>query len=321
MGRDLLIDKFKGLAIILVVWGHCMQFCTKYDVMNNRLVEMIYIFHMPFFMAISGYLYYFSINRKSLKELVEARVKQLLIPFLIWSFLFLLVFRWEVSHSLVNWIKNYVYNLPFFFWFIWSLLICSFCTLIINKFLKDSLLAYILIFLFILLLPNGLGFYYTKFMVPYFFAGYLIHKHQLKTSNIIFFSSLIVFLVLWYFWKNDYYIYTSAMALKLNDLKGIYADCYRYLAGFTGIIVSVTLIKKLPDLKMFEILGRNTLPIYFISSFLNSYLYLLRLPYQQFLYSFVYTPIVTAIVIAFCIGISVLINKNKTVNQYLLGGR
>ncbi|RYE18259.1 MAG: DUF1624 domain-containing protein, partial [Sphingobacteriaceae bacterium] len=78
MNRDLLIDKFKGLAIILVVWGHCMQFCTKYDVMNNKLIEIIYTFHMPFFMAISGYLYYFSVNRKSLKELVKARIKQLL---------------------------------------------------------------------------------------------------------------------------------------------------------------------------------------------------------------------------------------------------
>lgn len=316
-----MIDKFKGLAIILVVWGHCMQFCTKNDVLNNKLYEMIYTFHMPFFMAISGYLYYFSINKRSLKELIEARIKQLLIPFLIWSFLYLLVFRWEVSHSLVEWIKNYIYNLPFFFWFIWSLLLSSLSVMVINKLFKDSLIAYLILFILILLLPNGLGFYYTKYMIPYFFAGYLVHKYQLKTNNIIFVFSLIVFLVLWYFWKNEYYIYTTEMALKPNDLKGIYDDCYRYVAGFTGIIVSITLIKKLPNLKLFETLGRNTLPIYFISSFLNSYLYLFRLPYQHFLYSFVYTPFITVIVIAFCMGISMLIDKNKTINQYLLGGR
>lgn len=321
MIRNLLIDKYKGLAIILVVWGHCMQFCTKNDVLNNKIVEMIYTFHMPFFMAISGYLYYFSINKRNLKDLIKARIKQLLIPFLIWSFLYLLVFRWQVSHNLVEWIKNYIYNLPFFFWFIWSLLICSFCTAIINKVFKDSFFAYFLIFFIILLLPNGLGFYYTKFMIPYFFAGYLVHKYQLKTNKIIFLISFLVLMLMWYFWKNEYYIYITTMATRLNDVAGMYDDVYRYIAGFAGILVFVMLIKKLPNLKVFEVLGRNTLPIYFISCFLNSYLYLFRLPYQHYLYSFVYTPIVTAIVIAFCLGISVLFGKNKTLNQYFLGGR
>lgn len=321
MSRILLIDKFKGLAIILVVWGHCMQFCTSYNVLQNKLIEVIYGFHMPFFMAISGYLYYFSINKRNLKALIIVRIKQLLIPFLIWSFLFLLANRWDVSHSLVEWIKNYIYNLPFFFWFIWSLLICSFCTIIINKLFKDSLPAYFLTFFLILLLPNGLGFYYIKFMIPYFFAGYLVHKYHLKTNRVIFVFSLVIFSVLCYFWKNDYYIYTTQMAVKLSDFKGITANCYRYIAGFTGILVFITLIKKLPDLKIFGILGKNTMPIYFVSSFLNSYLYFLKIPYQAFFYNFIYTPFITAVVIAFCIGLAILINKSKTVNQYLLGGR
>ncbi|RYX78140.1 hypothetical protein EON71_01340 [bacterium] len=158
-------------------------------------------------------------------------------------------------------------------------------------------------------------------MIPYFFAGYLVHKYHLKTNTFIFSVSFLLLMLMWYFWKNEYYIYTTTMATKLKDVKGIYDDVYRYIAGFAGVLVFVTLIKKLPDLKLFEILGRNTLPIYFISTILNFYLYQLRLPYYPVLYSFVYTPLVTTFLSAFCIGIGWLVGKNKTVNQYLLGGR
>lgn len=276
---------------------------------------------MPFFMAVSGYLYFQSVNRRSLKGLIQSRIKQLLIPFLIWSFLYLIVYRWQFSHTVVQWIKNYIYNLPFFFWFIWSLLIASFCVIIINKLFKDSLIAYFIFFAFILMLPNGLGFYYTKYMVPYFFAGYLVHKYHLKTNNIIFISALILFMLMWYFWKNEYYIYTTTMVTKLNDIKGIIDDSYRYIAGFAGILVFITVVKKLPDLKIFEVLGKNTLGIYLISCFLNSYLYLLGFNYNPFFYNFVYTPFLTVIMIAFCVGLSTLINKNTVLNQLLLGGR
>lgn len=321
MKRNLFIDKLKGLAIILVVLGHCLQFCSKFDILNTKLFELIYTFHMPFFMAVSGYLYYQSVNRRSFKDLIISRINQLLIPFLIWSFFYLIVFRWGVSHTPVQWIKNYIYNLPFFFWFIWSLLISSFSAIVINKFLKDSLTAYFILFIIILLLPNGLGFFYTKYMVPYFFAGYFVHKYGLKTSNFIFILSSIVFVLMWYFWKNEYYIYTTTMVTKLSDVKGMFDDSYRYIAGFLGILVFITLIEKLPDFKVFETLGRYTLGIYFISSFLNPYLYLLGLHYDPFWYSFIYTPFLTIIIVAFCVGLSLLIHKNKILNQYLLGGR
>lgn len=321
MIRNLFIDKLKGSAIILVVWGHCLQFCAKYDILNTKLFELIYAFHMPFFMAVSGYLYYLSINRRSFKDLIISRIKQLLIPFLIWSLFFLIVFRWDVSHTIMQWIKNYIYNLPLFFWFIWSLLIASILTIIINKFLKDSLIAYFLVFLLVVSLPNGLGFYYTKFMLPYFFTGYLVHKHGLKTNTIILVFTFILFGAALYFWKAEYYIYTTLMATKLMDFQGICDDCYRYIAGFAGITVFLVVVEKLPNLKIFEVLGKYTLSIYFISSFLNSYLYLLGLHYDPFLYNFIYTPFVAFIIIAFCVGLSMLINKSKVLNQYLLGGR
>lgn len=48
-------DFLKGWLILLVVLGHAIQNTLGIDCDNNHLWNMIYSFHMPAFMAISGY--------------------------------------------------------------------------------------------------------------------------------------------------------------------------------------------------------------------------------------------------------------------------
>lgn len=47
--RESWIDVLKGIGIILVVIGHTS--------MENPLVKWIYVFHMPLFFALSGYMF------------------------------------------------------------------------------------------------------------------------------------------------------------------------------------------------------------------------------------------------------------------------
>lgn len=49
-------DSLKGLLILLVVLGHAIQITLGAECDNNHLWNLIYSFHMPAFMAISGYL-------------------------------------------------------------------------------------------------------------------------------------------------------------------------------------------------------------------------------------------------------------------------
>lgn len=46
------IDRLKGMAILLVVIGHLMAFCTGGE--RNPIYEVICSFHMPLFMFLSG---------------------------------------------------------------------------------------------------------------------------------------------------------------------------------------------------------------------------------------------------------------------------
>lgn len=50
--RNIVLDTAKGVAIILVILGHCYSFSE-----SNYVLYWIYGFHMPFFLLVSGMLY------------------------------------------------------------------------------------------------------------------------------------------------------------------------------------------------------------------------------------------------------------------------
>ena len=51
-------DALKGLLMILVIIGHAIQTVEQEACETNHLWNIIYSFHMPAFMAVSGWLAY-----------------------------------------------------------------------------------------------------------------------------------------------------------------------------------------------------------------------------------------------------------------------
>lgn len=80
------IDTAKGLAIILVVMGHILQFDLLGE-SRNTVFNFIYGFHMPVFMALSGFVVGISPNipKRGLKKTLLRRIQQLAIPFFVWG--------------------------------------------------------------------------------------------------------------------------------------------------------------------------------------------------------------------------------------------
>ena len=56
MARDYRIDTLKGLLIILVILGHVITTFDNQNVVNHAVMGLVYSFHMPLFILISGYL-------------------------------------------------------------------------------------------------------------------------------------------------------------------------------------------------------------------------------------------------------------------------
>lgn len=76
MSRIESLDNAKGIGIILVVIGHCVDVFSAVSLSISS-------FHMPLFFMLSGYL--FNDNILSLKDLIWKRTKQLMVPFIVFS--------------------------------------------------------------------------------------------------------------------------------------------------------------------------------------------------------------------------------------------
>ena len=78
----LYINIVKGVAIFLMLWGHCIQYCAlnDFDFFENPVFKFIYSFHMPLFMLISGYLFAFSCKKRELRTLLIHRTQGMLQP-------------------------------------------------------------------------------------------------------------------------------------------------------------------------------------------------------------------------------------------------
>ena len=94
MKRNKNIDILKGVLIILVVVGHCIQYGNGSQYINNlsffdnKIFKIIYSFHMPLFMLISGYLFYYSVSKRDSQYIIKSKIERLIIPSFIWPILY-----------------------------------------------------------------------------------------------------------------------------------------------------------------------------------------------------------------------------------------
>lgn len=81
-GRDVGLDVIKAFATLLVLVGHVIQY-TNVDFDRSLFFKIIYSFHMPLFMFISGYL----TPKITGDGFLLFKFRQLVVPFVLWSVL------------------------------------------------------------------------------------------------------------------------------------------------------------------------------------------------------------------------------------------
>ncbi|MCX5493774.1 acyltransferase [Kaistia dalseonensis] len=85
--RLLDIERGKGLGIMLVVYGHLLMYGTLGEQLWYAASKSaVYLFHMPFFMYLSGFIYFYTAGHKRFgsgyPQYVARRADRLLVPFL-----------------------------------------------------------------------------------------------------------------------------------------------------------------------------------------------------------------------------------------------
>lgn len=92
--RDNSFDLLKGFLIILVVLGHAVHFANRSTGMNvwvNPVFNIIYTFHMPLFIFVSGYFFPSSLKR-NFKEVTINKFCRLLLPAIVYSICMILFY-------------------------------------------------------------------------------------------------------------------------------------------------------------------------------------------------------------------------------------
>lgn len=331
MLRDKKIDILKGIAIILVVIGHTIQF-TKGPVyggggfFNNPLFSLIYTFHMPLFMLVSGYLFYESLNKYSMRELILKKFKSMIIPILCWnlSFKLLLFILGKSTFDL----GNLIFGTLSSYWFLWAVFYCSIGLLIGRNIFGDSIIFHIIVMIVLLITPNILGKDLYGFMYPYFIVGYSAKKHDFNIEKVNFWTVLIPFTVLLVFWDKEKYIYTTGLSLMQGDTPVITLgiDIYRWGIGALGSLIIIKLIDILNKNKKINLstliyLGENTLGIYLINPYIN--IILSRLTIFENFNDLSYTlicVILSIVLIFFSLLIIKVLKINILLNTLFLGG-
>jgi fucose 4-O-acetylase-like acetyltransferase len=214
--RLLYVDLMKGITIFLVVMGHLIQVNTI-ESAYHPIFSIIYSFHMPLFMFISGYIGQKSFTLKSFNDVKIQMFKKgiaLILPYFAWSFLvenffFANKLPQHLDIQFVGLWENWNH-----LWFLWYLfVIYVFYTLhqiIVGLwFQKQNLLLDILVFGFIISMLFLLKYLNVYFPIDidsfvlyfiFFFGGTIVSSYpaisNLMLNKYIFFIALLGFLIL-----------------------------------------------------------------------------------------------------------------------------
>ena len=300
-----LLDRLKGVAGILTLFGHVIimgngEVFRETDLyFNDKVFQLIYSFHMPLFMLISGFLFGRSVrlyDRKKTAEQIFNKAKKLIVPLLLFSVLDLIlsISNWISAGIQIN-IKIVVLQYLILFvterWFLWSVFWCFLFSVLWKNLLKENPFVLAALFLIMFAVPDGLNLGAYKYMLPYFIIGnklfevYYDEGMRKRAEKLLspgaFIAFALLFAALLSHYNGGMTVYISGYKLiGKNILNQLYIDSYRFLIGLSGSVVMTYLIyflsktgvmKKAPDI--LSHVGKSSMGIYLLSQYTVVYIF------------------------------------------------
>jgi len=329
--RLLYIDRLKGIAIILVVCGHFIQYNVA-DFKHNDLYSFIYSFHMPLFMFISGYVAQKTTSIKIFENYAGFLGKKalgLLLPFFAWP---LVVDRFflvkEADFSFFETTTRLITSPQGGLWYLWFLFFLVLLHSVFlyfstrfnykNNLIFDAVIVSVMLgFLFSIKLLHVVN-YIDSFILYYlfFYLGIIISKYDFFTRYILhkntFTTSLLIFCLLVGKYEFDNQSSTN-LGLKLVIAVAAIVSLYH----MTRVFQFNQLIEK-----FVQFCGQNSIVIYtthFTVIHLFADQYLLR--DLNFLLLLIVTLTFSLIVIGFCFVVLKIVALSPFFNLVLYGNQ
>ena len=308
------IDKLKGLAMLLVVWGNTMYFCI-YDEQPpfNALFNIICTFHVPLFFFLSGFV----VNRLPTPRTFSQKACRFLRPMLVVGFANALLF---------DGVDIFLFNGGHFgYWYLLSLTIFYLLLLPFRltvgrngmRWLAVDVLIAATIWIVLLIavrLPDNTvkdalntwsNFYYW----PFFIVGFIGRKYSL---NRFFEEKPWLGIVL----LSVYVVLIATHFNRLDNLS-LYTE---FTIAFIAILALLSLFQPSSHCNTFvdrqlKLIGNNTLQVYVYHYFLIRIISLHFLRQQSLVLEVPVTVVLTFAIAYFSIGIGLFVKKNWGILQ------
>lgn len=260
--RNLAFDQAKGVLIILVIVGHVVLG----DMSETPLRKIIYFFHMPLFLAITGYFIKKQLLKYSTKDIILKYRNRMLIPFMV-AFVFYNVLS-SYDEGVIGVLKSFINPYPYYhLWYIPAILIFVFYLKLFSYLLDKGFKN---LFVFLLFIYFSLTLYFETYLqwglydnvfykilgdkrfyyfFSYFTFGFFLaqYKHQLVYNVKYFLIAIGVGLLLFNLAIFDYVVGFGKVLTNL---------------GLIGLVIYTCEYQKIPSSKILAKIGVVSLPIY-----------------------------------------------------------
>lgn len=260
--RDCYFDNSKYLLILFVVLGHAIEPLIKSSSLIFTAYSILYLFHMPSFIFITGY---FMRRTKNINKTVIKYAK----IYIVVQTIYFIVIKYFMNYNSIK----LIYSVPYWtYWYLFALI--SWYT--IFPYLKDIKgFIFISIILGILIgYDTAFGSFLSTsrimFFMPFFAFGYYGKKEwllYLKNSKLKYLILFFCICLTLFIYKDNTIINRSFLygdqSYKAMGFDVWYAGFYRLLVYILQIIFSLTFFLLIPEKKMFySNFGKNTLYAY-----------------------------------------------------------
>lgn len=262
--RLLYVDCLKGFAIFLVVLGHVVQ---NYHLEDSWIFRIIYSFHMPLFMFMSGYVCF----RKYDWAMIKKRAIQLLIPFFSYipvKYGLDILLGGSRNMSLTEYLCRVVYQPDMGLWFLWALFFITVLFIASRRLSGRFHIPEWVMFAVVAGLLNGIvifgnvrqfGFHWIAWYFIYFCAGVMWRTWNERRNDTrkfdfrLLISCAVVFPVMVYFFRMHNEPPTFYQWINLGRL---FPVAYRLVIGMVGTMLVY---------ELFKLYGKQTERLYFLS--------------------------------------------------------
>ena len=305
------LDLLKSIAIICVVVGHVHLFAYPQGNPEDWTYRVIYSFHMPLFMVISGLLSARLFERPIIRTIVS-KFRRIIIPCIVWQVVTcLLIYSFN---------KGAIFNE---YWYLKCLFLCVILTVLVSKIFKHWLHCLVVCVLITWLIPNVWN---IPYMYPFFCLGVaagrmdwlaLIARH---TMSCILVCTVLEVLLLpfWHGWMSQDFSRLDLFIYNASYWRDLYAFAYRIVIALNACILLFCLSHMLLSrfrLGLIKDVGYQSLGIYLVHSIILNKL----LPIHLDMPKFFTVVLISLVVLSGSFLICKVLSLNKYTSEFMLG--